>query len=151
MFWNTGGYTGDMDKNQVAGFVHGKEYVFSAKATEKLGKGNLEAIHLAAKHGDDKALSRILSQNLHKTVDDAPGYFDGGYVETRTPSTLAVRNANHMHAPRAKDGKASWNRGGDTNVTVQVQATPGTTRETAMQTGAMVGRHASISLRRNGK
>lgn len=40
----TGGYTGDGPANKVAGAVHGKEYVFDAKATKKIGVGNLEAI-----------------------------------------------------------------------------------------------------------
>ena len=40
-----GGYTGAGGKNQPAGVVHKGEYVFSKKATQKAGVGNLEAMH----------------------------------------------------------------------------------------------------------
>lgn len=37
-----GGYTGNMGANEVAGVVHGKEFVFDAAATQRIGTGNLE-------------------------------------------------------------------------------------------------------------
>ncbi|WP_254028153.1 hypothetical protein [Mesorhizobium ventifaucium] len=40
-----GGYTGNGAKNQPAGIVHRGEYVFSKAATERIGAGNLEAMH----------------------------------------------------------------------------------------------------------
>jgi hypothetical protein len=45
----SGGYTGSGAANKAAGIVHGGEYVFSAKATKKIGVGNLESMHKAAK------------------------------------------------------------------------------------------------------
>lgn len=56
----SGGYTGGGAASSVAGVVHGGEYVFSKKATDRIGVGNLEAMHRSAK-----------------------GYAAGGYV---TPS-----------------------------------------------------------------
>lgn len=44
-----GGYTGNGAKNQPAGTVHKGEYVFSKKATQKIGVANLEAMHRGAK------------------------------------------------------------------------------------------------------
>lgn len=44
-----GGYTGDMGVNDVAGVVHGKEFVFDAAATSRIGVGNLERM----RRGDD--------------------------------------------------------------------------------------------------
>ncbi|OAV05921.1 Phage tail length tape-measure protein 1 [Moraxella catarrhalis] len=41
----TGGYTGNMGINQVAGVVHGQEYVLNAKATKRIGVGNLERLN----------------------------------------------------------------------------------------------------------
>lgn len=41
----TGGYTGNMGVNQVAGVVHGQEYVLNAKATKRIGVGNLERLN----------------------------------------------------------------------------------------------------------
>jgi hypothetical protein len=42
--FKTGGYTGDVGTNDVAGVVHGKEYVFDAASTARIGKSNLDAI-----------------------------------------------------------------------------------------------------------
>lgn len=39
-----GGYTGNIPTNSIAGSVHGKEYVFDAPATARIGVGNLEAL-----------------------------------------------------------------------------------------------------------
>lgn len=44
-----GGYTGAASEKAVAGVVHGGEYVFSKKATDRIGVGNLEAMHRSAK------------------------------------------------------------------------------------------------------
>lgn len=52
-----GGYTGGGSASSVKGVVHGGEYVFSKKATDRIGVGNLEAMHRSAK-----------------------GYASGGYV-----------------------------------------------------------------------
>lgn len=40
-----GGYTGSGPSNQVAGAVHRGEFVFSAPAVDRIGLGNLEALH----------------------------------------------------------------------------------------------------------
>ena len=39
-----GGYTGNMSASQVAGVVHGQEYVFDAAATKRIGVDNLNAM-----------------------------------------------------------------------------------------------------------
>lgn len=39
-----GGWTGDMPTDQIAGFVHGREYVFDADTTARIGVSNLDAI-----------------------------------------------------------------------------------------------------------
>jgi hypothetical protein len=39
-----GGYTGDMPASQVAGVVHGREYVFDAASVSRIGVENLEAL-----------------------------------------------------------------------------------------------------------
>lgn len=39
-----GGYTGDIAASDIAGFVHGREFVFDAPATARIGVSNLEAI-----------------------------------------------------------------------------------------------------------
>lgn len=42
--FKTGGYTGNYSTNQVAGVVHGQEYVMNAKATKRIGVNNLERL-----------------------------------------------------------------------------------------------------------
>lgn len=54
---------------------------------------------------------------------------------------------------RGRDGQLGViNQGGGRaiNMTINVQATPGMSRETAMQQGAAIGRHVQAALRRNG-
>ena len=40
--FQSGGYTGNVGTSQVAGVVHGQEYVMNAEATRRIGVGNLE-------------------------------------------------------------------------------------------------------------
>lgn len=58
-----GGWTGGAARHQVAGFVHGQEYVFDAAATAKIGVDNLEAIRRGVR-----------------------GYADGGFVGAPPPA-----------------------------------------------------------------
>ncbi|EME5683856.1 tape measure protein [Acinetobacter baumannii] len=43
--FSTGGYTGDMGRGDVAGVVHGQEYVLNAAATKRVGVDTLNAIN----------------------------------------------------------------------------------------------------------
>lgn len=43
--FKTGGYTGNMGVNDVAGVVHGKEYVLNAMATKRIGVDKLNALN----------------------------------------------------------------------------------------------------------
>ncbi len=49
-----GGYTGQGGKYEPAGIVHKGEYVMSQKATDRIGVGNLEALHRGALAGFDR-------------------------------------------------------------------------------------------------
>lgn len=53
--FQSGGYTGNGGVSDIAGVVHGKEFVFDAAATKNIGVSNLEAIR---KNGLDATLSR---------------------------------------------------------------------------------------------
>lgn len=61
--FKTGGYTGNMGVNQIAGAVHGQEYVFDAQATKRIGVDNLNAMRRgeSPKGGGDV--------NINVTVD----------------------------------------------------------------------------------
>lgn len=47
----SGGYTGNMPTNKIAGAVHGREFVFDADATQRIGVDNLEAMRRNSKSG----------------------------------------------------------------------------------------------------
>lgn len=70
----TGGYTGNMGINQVAGVVHGQEYVLNAKATKRIGVGNLERLN----RGDGIG-GHVNHINVHVTVNS-----DGSNVQADT-------------------------------------------------------------------
>jgi len=53
--FKSGGFTGSGGVNDIAGVVHGKEYVFDAAATKSIGVSNLDNIR---KNGLDATLSR---------------------------------------------------------------------------------------------
>ena len=46
--FEVGGYTGNMGTKQVAGVVHGQEYVLNAEATKRVGVGTLDALNNGA-------------------------------------------------------------------------------------------------------
>lgn len=52
-----GGYTGRGGRNEPMGVVHGGEYVFSKKAVQKIGLGNLEAMHRGFASGGPVGMS----------------------------------------------------------------------------------------------
>lgn len=71
-----GGYTGSMATDQIAGVVHGQEYVFDADATRRIGVHNLEALRngnlsvsgKAAKGGSISSGVNITIQNYASGV-----------------------------------------------------------------------------------
>jgi hypothetical protein len=66
-----GGFTGRGGASEVAGVVHGGEYVFSKRATDRIGVGALEQLHRTAK-----------------------GYANGGHVTPAMPRVQAPANGN---------------------------------------------------------
>lgn len=78
LLWADGGYTGPGGKNQPAGTVHKGEYVFSKKAVDKIGVGNLESMH----------------RNLK-------GYAEGGFVAPSMPTLRpSTAGAGETYAPQ---------------------------------------------------
>lgn len=83
--FKSGGYTGDMGEDEVAGVVHGKEFVFDAQSTAKIGVDNLEKLRggnvLPFNTQDSKSLQsvesasnqqQISNQSVTVNVHDAP-------------------------------------------------------------------------------
>ncbi|MWP63113.1 tape measure protein [Gilliamella sp. Pas-s25] len=65
----TGGYTGDIARDQIAGVVHGQEFVMNAAATQRIGVSNLEALQ----RGDMSGLQRpqVVNNYSHSTTQDS--------------------------------------------------------------------------------
>ncbi|MDV8150448.1 tape measure protein [Acinetobacter pittii] len=53
--FSSGGYTGDMGRGDVAGVVHGQEYVLNAAATKRVGVDTLNAINSGQSFGSSGA------------------------------------------------------------------------------------------------
>lgn len=71
--FKTGGYTGNGGVNDVAGVVHGKEYVLNAKATKRIGVNNLDRINNGGGI-DGKPINVIIHNhsNAQATVEEQP-------------------------------------------------------------------------------
>ncbi len=70
----TGGYTGNIGTSQVAGVVHGQEYVLNAKATKRIGTSTLDRLNSG---GDIGSNSNHI--NVYVTVNS-----DGSNVQADT-------------------------------------------------------------------
>lgn len=66
--FKTGGYTGDGGVNDVAGVVHGKEFVFDAAAVSRIGVDNLEAMR-RGQSPDPASPGQTFNQQRSTTVN----------------------------------------------------------------------------------
>ena len=84
--FKTGGYTGNYGTNQIAGVVHGQEYVLNAEATKRVGKGTLDALNSGARLGDEININVIL-----KISNDGSGevQVDGQAKEKELATVIA--------------------------------------------------------------
>jgi tape measure domain-containing protein len=66
--FDTGGYTGNMPTNAIAGLVHGREYVMDASATRRLGVANLEALSAGAASIQRPGSARVAQANTAESA-----------------------------------------------------------------------------------
>ena len=95
----SGGYTGNMPTNAVAGAVHGQEYVFDAAATKRIGVPALEAMRNGSQLGGAANDNRGFGGNV--IIKPEPGV----WVEERRTSEgeieIIARRVARQEAPRA--------------------------------------------------
>ena len=100
-----GGYTGNMGVDDVAGVVHGKEYVFDAAATARIGVGNLE--NLRRGKGISEQFTnggRVVSvesrggSTINQTINVV------GQVDNQTATQIARRTAKRQGIAEARLG-----------------------------------------------
>lgn len=82
----SGGYTGQGGTFEPAGIVHRGEFVMSKTATERLGVGNLEALHGAALRG--YATGGFVGGGASKAVQAIGGAKAGPVVTINAPVTV---------------------------------------------------------------
>ena len=73
-----GGYTGNMGASQVAGVVHGQEYVFDAQSTKRIGVDNLNAMRSGKAMGETK----VIVNNYSNEKADVQTTTDGDTIVT---------------------------------------------------------------------
>ena len=99
--FRSGGYTGDGPVGSAAGVVHGREYVFDAAATARIGVDNLRAMH----HGGN--VSNSTATHFSPTVNITAGAGANG-AEIRAHVNQALREAErrqrNTHGTRSLKG-----------------------------------------------
>lgn len=131
----SGGYTGKGAASAVAGVVHGGEYVFSKRATDKIGVRNLDAMHRSAKGYQSggnvtpimpaanqnaggvivvRTVSEVRNGNLVPVMTEVAGEVSGQQIQDASPQIVAtsVSEANKRVVPTMAQYQASKN-GGD--------------------------------------
>ena len=97
--FQTGGYTGNYGLSQIAGVVHGQEYVLNAQATKNIGVSTLNALNSGAKlasqynvniynTGSAKVRTEFDGSDLNVYVDEA---VDRKFSQLSNPSSFPSR------------------------------------------------------------
>ena len=86
-----GGYTGDAPESQIAGVVHGREYVFDAASVRSIGLERLRGLHGAA--GNGRVPDRLLAETRAAQTVSIGGLRGGGNDESR----IQINGGLHLH------------------------------------------------------
>lgn len=91
----SGGYTGDIGRTQIAGAVHGREYVMDAGATSRIGVQNLDALRRGA---------AMVQRNDASAVQSATARANGmAATEANTTPVVNIRIINVTDPAMVKD------------------------------------------------
>lgn len=108
--FDDGGWTGPGGKHKPAGVVHADEFVFTKKATQKAGVGNLYRLMDYLETGNIAAL----------TGSGMPGFADGGYVgSTSMPSMPSAASLTSSSAAKVA-GEGAVPSTGNTTVKIML-------------------------------
>lgn len=113
--FKTGGYTGSGGTSDVAGVVHGQEYVLNAAATKRVGTGTLDAINSGGSLGGEISVN-IQNYGTSKQFDvqqiDANTVRIIARDEARTAITSDLQNPNSAVSKGIKNNFNTSNRRG---------------------------------------
>lgn len=109
-----GGYTGNMGASQVAGVVHGQEYVFDAQSTKRIGVDNLNAMRSGKAANDDSKVSINIVNNSSArvtasddgqtiTIEDVRNENKRSWTNLSNPNSFESKQVNrNVQAPRRR-------------------------------------------------
>lgn len=111
--FKSGGYTGNGGSGQVAGVVHGQEYVFDAQSTKRIGVDNLNAMRSGKSvgGGDVNVTVNNMSSAKVETRDDGNGNLvmtirdeiKRSWGNTGNPNSFESKQLNrNIQAPRRR-------------------------------------------------
>jgi len=103
--FKTGGYTGSIGVNEVAGVVHGREFVMDAQSTARIGVGNLQALQSGAA---DVQGSGSNPSNVGTASAGANGNQQPPQVTLNSPVTAVVVSSKEaaLAALKTTEGRA---------------------------------------------
>lgn len=96
-----GGYTGNMGASQVAGVVHGQEYVFDAQSTKRIGVDNLNAMRRGGSVGGDVQVNIINNSSARVQASD-----DGKTITISDVNNAVDRKFDTLANPNSHASKA---------------------------------------------
>lgn len=89
-----GGYTGNMGVSDVAGVVHGREYVFDAAATSRIGVPTLEAIRSGRPLNSSGGISSGSGSDMSQPITIAPQVVVNGDPDKATIARIEKATAD---------------------------------------------------------
>ena len=96
-----GGYTGSIGVNEVAGVVHGREYVMDANATARIGVANLQALQAGAAN-----VQRNGEQAGAASVGNAPAAAPAPIVTTSFNAVVVQSKEAALAGLKSAEGQA---------------------------------------------
>ncbi|RSO57530.1 hypothetical protein EA756_08530 [Acinetobacter lactucae] len=102
--FSTGGYTGNMGTSDIAGVVHGQEYVLNASATKRIGVDTLNALNSGGSLGNGQGTGTVVNINHDPSLvvesrDDGMGNIDV-YI-----SKAVEQSWDQLQNPNSKQSK----------------------------------------------
>lgn len=107
-----GGYTGNGGASQVAGVVHGQEYVFDAQSTKRIGVDNLNAMRSGKAVGGDVQVNIINNSSARVrasddgqtiTIEDVRNENKRSWTNLSNPNSFESKQVNrNIQAPRRR-------------------------------------------------
>ncbi|MDN5511169.1 tape measure protein [Acinetobacter sp.] len=103
--YQSGGYTGNYGTSEVAGVVHGQEYVLNAEATKRVGVGTLDAINSGKSMGEKPAIVQPVV-NVHtlpgQTADVS---WNNGELDVRIRKIAEEHMVGQLSNPNSRTSK----------------------------------------------